>query len=97
MITISGVGDIAPDFVAVTTIGHLRFAEFNNGHIKGNINIPFNTLSKQLAGLKKHKNGLITCCKSVNRSTITQNIVQSSGIAAVNKGIRDILNKKINQ
>ena len=38
-------------------------AEYQQGHIKGSINIPLNNLSNHYASLKKDK-PVITCCAS---------------------------------
>lgn len=71
-------------------------AEFNSGHIRGSVNIPLDILKKHFAKLKEHKKGIITVCRSGNRSAIAKGMLQSSGIAAVNGGAWDKLNKKIN-
>ena len=42
-------------------------AEYNGGHIKGSINIPLQSLDKNLGKLKKDK-AIITCCASGMRS-----------------------------
>jgi len=42
-------------------------AEFKDGHIKGAINLPLQTLSSNLNKLKKDQ-VIITCCRSGSRS-----------------------------
>ena len=59
--------------------------EYQGGHIKGSINIPLDTLSSQLAKLKKDK-VIITCCASGMRSASAKSILNSKGYPAVYNG-----------
>ncbi len=60
--------------------------EFSTGHIKGAINIPVNTLSKNLAKLKAKNKPIITCCASGMRSASAKSILQSNGYSDVHNG-----------
>lgn len=59
--------------------------EFQNGHIKGSINISVDTLSSNLSKLKKDK-PIITCCASGMRSASAKSILKSNGFIEVHNG-----------
>jgi phage shock protein E len=59
--------------------------EFQNGHIKGSINISVDTLSSNLSKLKKDK-PIITCCASGMRSASAKSILKSNGFTEVHNG-----------
>lgn len=61
-------------------------AEFSNGHIKGAINIPVNTLSTNLGILKDKNQPIITCCASGMRSASAKTILNSNGFSFVYNG-----------
>lgn len=60
-------------------------AEFQQGHIKGAINIPLNNLSNHYAKMKKDK-VIITCCASGVRSAQGKNILLANGFTNVYNG-----------
>ena len=60
-------------------------AEYQQGHIKGSINIALNSLSNHYASLKKDK-PVITCCASGVRSAQGKNILKSNGFTQVYNG-----------
>jgi phage shock protein E len=60
-------------------------AEYQQGHVKGSINIPLNNLSNHYLKLKKDK-PIITCCASGMRSAQGKNILKSNGFAEVHNG-----------
>lgn len=60
-------------------------AEFQNGHIKGAINIPLQSLEKNFTKLKKDK-AVITCCASGMRSSSAKSILKSKGYDVHNGG-----------
>ncbi len=60
-------------------------AEFQNGHVKGAVNIPLNNLSNHYAKLKKDK-PIITCCASGVRSAQAKHILTSNGFTKVYNG-----------
>lgn len=60
-------------------------AEFQNGHIKGAVNIPLNNLSNHYAKLDKTK-PIITCCASGIRSAQAKSILQANGFKEVYNG-----------
>jgi len=71
-------------------------AEFSTGHIKGSINIPVNSLSKNLAKLKAKNKPIITCCASGMRSASAKSILQSNSFSNVyNGGSWHSLNHKL--
>ncbi len=60
-------------------------AEFQQGHVKGSINIPLNNLSNHYASIKKDK-PVITCCASGMRSAQGKSILKSNGFPEVHNG-----------
>jgi rhodanese-related sulfurtransferase len=70
-------------------------SEFQDGHIQGAINIPLDTLSRQLTKIKKNK-PVITCCASGMRSSSAKSLLKSNGFTEVyNGGGWQSLNHKI--
>ena len=59
--------------------------EYQGGHIKGSQNIPLDTLSANIAKLKKDK-AIITCCASGMRSATAKGILKSKGFTEVYNG-----------
>ena len=59
--------------------------EYQNGHVKGSVNIPLNILESHLAKLKKDK-PIITCCASGMRSASAKSILKSNGFEEVYNG-----------
>ncbi|MEN9339241.1 MAG: hypothetical protein RIQ62_553 [Bacteroidota bacterium] len=60
-------------------------AEYQQGHIKGSVNIPLNELTNQSHQIKK--NGpIITCCASGMRSAQARRILLSQGFSEVYNG-----------
>lgn len=71
-------------------------AEFQQGHIKGAVNIPLNNLSNHYAKMKKDA-PVITCCASGVRSAQAKHILVSNGFTKVyNGGGWQHLNRKLN-
>lgn len=70
-------------------------AEFKRGHIKDAVNMPLDTISKQLDKIKKINKPVIAVCRSGNRSGAAVNILKKAGIEAHNGGAWDILKRKI--
>ena len=60
-------------------------AEYQQGHVKGSINIPLNNLSNHYSKLKKDK-PIITCCASGMRSASAKSILKSNGFTEVHNG-----------
>ncbi|MEL7123892.1 MAG: rhodanese-like domain-containing protein [Bacteroidota bacterium] len=61
-------------------------SEFRSGHIDGAINIPLDTLSRNMDKLKEMKQPIITCCLSGGRSGAAATKMKNAGIEAVNGG-----------
>lgn len=59
--------------------------EYRNGHIKGSLNIPLDSLGKNLSKLKKDK-CIICCCASGMRSGSAKGLLQSKGFSEVYNG-----------
>ncbi|HNQ61010.1 MAG TPA: rhodanese-like domain-containing protein [Bacteroidia bacterium] len=59
--------------------------EYQQGHIKGSINIPLNNLDRHLQKIKKDK-PVITCCASGMRSASAKSILKSNGFSEVHNG-----------
>ena len=60
-------------------------AEYQQGHIKGSVNIPLNNLSNHYSKLNKTK-PIITCCASGVRSAQAKSILKSNGFTDVHNG-----------
>ncbi len=72
--------------------------EFASGHIKGSINIPVDSLNKQLHQLKTKNTPIITCCASGMRSAVAKNMLLKNGYKQVfNGGSWSSLNRKLVQ
>jgi phage shock protein E len=70
-------------------------AEYQQGHVKGSINIPLNNLSNHYAKLNKDK-PVITCCASGMRSAQAKTILKANGFKDVyNGGGWNTLQRKI--
>ena len=59
--------------------------EYKSGHIKGSLNLPLDSLGKNLSELKKDK-CIICCCASGMRSGAAKRILQSNGFNEVYNG-----------
>lgn len=60
-------------------------AEYQQGHIKGSMNVPLNNLSNHYSKLDKNKT-IITCCASGMRSAQAKNILKANGYTEVHNG-----------
>ncbi len=60
-------------------------AEFKDGHVKGSVNIPLNTIPSQLSKFKNKKN-IIVCCLSGGRSSQAKSILEQNGFSNVING-----------
>jgi len=60
-------------------------SEYQNGHIKGSLNIPLDSLNSNLSKLKKDS-PVITCCASGMRSASAKSILKSNGFTDVYNG-----------
>lgn len=60
--------------------------EYDGGHIKGSKNIPVNIIQREVAGIKKMGNPVITVCQSGARSGMAKGILKSAGIEVYNGG-----------
>jgi phage shock protein E len=60
--------------------------EYSNGHIKGSVNIPLDTLSSNLGKFKSRDVPIITCCASGARSASAKQILKSNGFKEVYNG-----------
>lgn len=60
--------------------------EFENGHIKGAINIPVDQLQGNLNKIKDKNNPIITCCASGIRSAAAKSKLMASGYTKVFNG-----------
>lgn len=60
-------------------------SEFQSGHIRGSVNIPLQSLSREISRIKKDK-PVITCCASGMRSSSAKSLLQSEGYTEVYNG-----------
>jgi len=69
--------------------------EFADGHVKGSVNIPLDTVGAQITKFKNKKN-IIVFCRSGARSGQAKNILQQHGITdVVNGGAWDYVNQYV--
>ena len=67
--------------------------EFVEGHVKGSVNIPLDTIPNQLAKFKNKKN-IIVFCRSGGRSSQAKSILEQNGFTnVVNGGTWDHVNQ----
>ena len=59
--------------------------EYKDGHVKGSINLPLQTLNTNLNKLKKDQ-VIITCCRSGSRSGMARRQLQAAGFMHVYNG-----------
>lgn len=59
--------------------------EYMEGHVKGSVNIPLNTITHQLPKFKDKKN-IVVFCRSGARSAQAKTILQQNGINNVVNG-----------
>jgi len=59
--------------------------EYQQGQIKGSVNIPLQNLQNNLSKIKKDK-PVITCCASGMRSASAKGILKSNGFSEVHNG-----------
>lgn len=59
--------------------------EFAEGHVKGSVNIPLNTVASQLAKFKNKKN-IVVFCRSGSRSSQAKSILEQNGFTNVING-----------
>lgn len=69
--------------------------EYRSGHIKGSINIPLQSLSREIGLLKKKNKPVITCCLSGGRSSVAKSLMARNGIEAYNGGGWQSLQSKL--
>jgi rhodanese-related sulfurtransferase len=60
-------------------------SEFRDGHIKGAINLPLQTLGSNLNKLNKDQ-VIITCCRSGSRSGMAKRMLKANGFEQVHNG-----------
>jgi len=59
--------------------------EFKNGHLNNAINIPLDSISKEISKYEKDKI-IITCCASGMRSASAKSLLKSKGYSNVHNG-----------
>jgi rhodanese-related sulfurtransferase len=60
-------------------------SEYQNGHIKGSVNIPLDKLQNNISKINKNK-PVITCCASGMRSASAKSILKANGFSEVHNG-----------
>lgn len=61
-------------------------AEFQQGHVKGSINIPLDKITANIDRIKKLNAPIITCCASGMRSSTASSVLKNKGIEVYNGG-----------
>lgn len=60
--------------------------EFRQGHVKGSLNIPLNSLPGQLNKIRKQQKPVVVCCRTGNRSGYGARFLRNAGLEAYNGG-----------
>ncbi len=60
--------------------------EYNQGHVKGSINMPLGSITGQINKIQDMNKPVILCCASGMRSGSATSILQSSGVDCCNGG-----------
>ena len=60
--------------------------EFNQGHVKGSINIPLQEVTSKINEIKKYNKPVIACCRSGARSGNAAEFLNGKGIDTINGG-----------
>ena len=76
--------------IDVRTVG-----EFQQGHIKGAKNIPFDMIFSKVAEIKKLNKPVIVYCRSGMRSSQAASVLKNSGIEVMNGGGYESLESKL--
>ena len=67
--------------------------EFAEGHVKGSVNIPLDTVQAQLAKFR-NKKSIIVFCRSGSRSNLAKSILEQNGFTnVINGGTWNIVNQ----
>lgn len=61
-------------------------AEFQQGHVKGSVNIPLDKITANIDRIKKMNAPIITCCASGMRSSTASSVLKNKGIEVYNGG-----------
>lgn len=70
--------------------------EFKEGHVKGSVNIPLNSIPAQLAKFKNKQN-IIVFCLSGGRSSQAKSILEANGFTnVINGGTWTYVNQFVN-
>ena len=69
--------------------------EFAQGHIKGAVNIPLDSIRSRVAELKAKNKPVITCCRSGARSGSAKTILTEAGVECYNGGAWDSLQRNL--
>ncbi len=78
------IGQLIKD--GATIIDVRSKGEYFGGHIRGSLNIPFNTLGNSLGKFKDKNAPIITCCASGARSSSAKAMLRSAGYTNVHNG-----------
>lgn len=69
--------------------------EFAQGHVKGSVNIPLDSIRNRVSELKSKNKPVITCCRSGARSGSAKSILTDAGIECYNGGPWDSLQSQL--
>jgi phage shock protein E len=69
--------------------------EYAQGHIKGSLNIPLDSIRSKVSEFKTKNKPVITCCRSGARSGSAKSILTDAGIECYNGGAWNDLNSKM--
>jgi phage shock protein E len=69
--------------------------EFKTGHVKNAVNIPLDSIARQLLIIKKMNKPVIAVCRSGNRSGMAVKILKNISVEAYNGGAWDNFQQKV--
>jgi phage shock protein E len=69
--------------------------EFKTGHVENALNMPLESIGRQLLIIKKMNKPVIAVCRSGNRSGIAVKILKNIGVEAYNGGAWNNFKKKV--
>ncbi len=69
--------------------------EYAQGHIKGSMNIPLDSIRSKVAEFKSKNKPVITCCRSGARSGSAKSILTDAGVECYNGGAWNTLDSML--
>jgi len=65
--------------------------EYEQGHIRGSVNIPINELRRNVPDIRNHLKPVIAVCRTGIRSKMAVHILREAGVEVYNGGSWDVI------